>query len=129
MNILCKAKKFLSRPSVKIASVGILGILLFTVFAETTTASDNDNFDDLWESTLGQYEKLFPVASMFYIFVLMVLSLGTYMKTNSLGAVTALLVIGGVCLAGAVGDLGRLVFGFFMIISFAFLMYVVYRRR
>ena len=129
MSIRRKAKKFLARPSVRIVSVGILDILLFTVFAGTITASDNDNFEDLWESTLGQYEKLFPVASMFYIFVLIVLTIGTYMKTNSLGAVTALLVVGGVLLATAVGDLGRLVFGFFTIISFAFLIYIVYRRR
>ena len=73
MNILRKAKKFLSRPRARIASVGILGILLFIIFAGTIAASDNDNFEDLWESTLGQYEKLFPVASMLYIFVLMVM--------------------------------------------------------
>ena len=123
-------KKLLAGFRMRVALVAIPVVLLLLVAsAGTATAEDNDNFDDLWESSIGQYEKLFPIPEMLYISLLMVLSVGVYMKSNSLGVVTAFLVLGGVLVVGAVGDLGKLVFGFAMIISIAFLVYMVYRRR
>lgn len=130
MNIPYKIKKLLKGFRMRTILVAISAVLLlFAASVGMVVAEDDDDFSDLWESSIGQYEKLFPIPEMLYIIVVMVLSIGTYMKTNSLGAVTALLVIGGVFLAAGVGDLGKLVFGFFTIISFAFLMYMAYRRR
>ena len=97
--------------------------------APLASAGNHDNFSDLYDSTIGQFERVFPLGEMLYMFLLIVFSVGVYMKTDSVGAVLALLAIGGVLLATGVGDIGRLVFGFGMVIMMTFLIYMVYRRR
>jgi Na+/phosphate symporter len=107
----------------------MLSVILKILMLASENIQTPENMNNLWDLITKPFTGLFPDPALFWVIMLSVTEIGLYMKTQSVGAVTASLAIASLLLANLVSTSFSWVFSIMAGVAFTFLLYWLAKSR